>query len=411
MHSFCHRQMGKGYVVDNYNLQPFMEDFGLDLEDGGTGAQYVQIMSRARSKMVPISQEVEKLRTFGGTWPHFQSFCRSYDMWKKEHGYIDFSDMLDRYLNCKRGTNLRLLAVDEAQDLTPLHWKVIRHVMTLNPDCRVLVAGDEDQSIYAYMGADPLGIHAFHDEFKTAYQVLEQSYRVPRVVHAVASRVIDRIKNRVRVVYKPREAEGRCSNFADAGYITKQLKAGKDNLILYSDRFIRDEIERDLISDLVPYTVVSGLPGPLDIKAGRVLKLAISPPPGNAEDWAERRAFIKSALSKHGAAIWDSVGHLAVMARLVKRDLTMLRVRPAHQDYLYNVDLSQPVETRLSTIHGAKGREGEIVHLSLGQSSAASLQSLDSPDNQHRLFYVGVTRAREELVTYEGTDNGYDIHS
>jgi superfamily I DNA/RNA helicase len=52
--------------------------------------------------------------------------------------------------------------------------------------------------------------------------------------------------------------------------------------------------------------------------------------------------------------------------------------------------------------------EADDVHLMLDQSQAALDYHFTDPDAVHRLFYVGVTRARHNLYVYEG-ENGYDL--
>ena len=51
----------------------------------------------------------------------------------------------------------------------------------------------------------------------------------------------------------------------------------------------------------------------------------------------------------------------------------------------------------LSTIHGAKGAECENVVLLSDISTASEKESQRNPDDLHRVFYVGVTRAKERL--------------
>jgi superfamily I DNA/RNA helicase len=50
----------------------------------------------------------------------------------------------------------------------------------------------------------------------------------------------------------------------------------------------------------------------------------------------------------------------------------------------------------IGTIHSVKGGEADVVYLAPGFTSRA--WHMTPPDDLHRLIYVGVTRAREELV-------------
>ena len=62
--------------------------------------------------------------------------------------------------------------------------------------------------------------------------------------------------------------------------------------------------------------------------------------------------------------------------------------------------LSSKARIFVSTIHAAKGGEEDNVILSLHQSSKVQKgikQSIDKQDEEHRVWYVGVTRARNNL--------------
>ena len=57
----------------------------------------------------------------------------------------------------------------------------------------------------------------------------------------------------------------------------------------------------------------------------------------------------------------------------------------------------KPAKIRLSTIHGAKGDEEENVVLFTDTEKIIYDSSRDDPDPEHRLFFVGITRAKENL--------------
>jgi superfamily I DNA/RNA helicase len=65
----------------------------------------------------------------------------------------------------------------------------------------------------------------------------------------------------------------------------------------------------------------------------------------------------------------------------------------------------------VSTIHGAKGGEADNVVLFTDLSPAAEAQMNINPDDTHRVFYVGVTRAKQSLFIVEPQDftRSYDL--
>ena len=73
-------------------------------------------------------------------------------------------------------------------------------------------------------------------------------------------------------------------------------------------------------------------------------------------------------------------------------------------------DLTKPPRITLSTIHGAKGGESNKVALMPDLSWAAMRSYENNPDNVHRQFYVGITRAKEILyILQPAQDNFYRI--
>jgi len=76
--------------------------------------------------------------------------------------------------------------------------------------------------------------------------------------------------------------------------------------------------------------------------------------------------------------------------------------------------LSEDPRIKLSTIHAAKGGEATNVLIILDNTKKireATENSLDKQDEEHRVWYVGVTRAKQNLyiMTAKREDRGYDI--
>ena len=76
----------------------------------------------------------------------------TYEHYKKE-SFIDFTDMIQRAIDEVEFPPLEVLILDEAQDFTPLQWSVI-YKISENVK-RIYLAGDDDQGIYKWNGADP----------------------------------------------------------------------------------------------------------------------------------------------------------------------------------------------------------------------------------------------------------------
>lgn len=409
LHSFCFKatKCSRSQTVDDQRMQGFLEDFGLDMDEGGDGRKYVEAMAYHRAVAIPLDVAYDKSQR-PGTWHHFKAFVDSYTQWKNNFGYVDFTDMLERYVKgATKGDGYTLIAVDEAQDLTPLHWLAIEKIMAVNPEARVLIAGDDDQCIYGYTGAIPEGAANFSKKYTCDVRVLEQSYRVPARIHDLAQRITRRIEQRVSKNYLPRGAEGMVV-YNDLGFeYSFQNFISKDDLrdclILYSDKFIRrEQVEQTLMDLALPFTAVSGFPAPLQTKGGQALRLA------HKEDLTDDEAkCLLRGLSDKGAELFKAIGPAAVCERLRRGDYSHISVHWSSEEYFRRLDWGRVNSTniRISTIHGAKGMEAETVHLITGQSGSAVDHSFRDPDSAHRLMYVGATRASETLCIYPGYNN------
>ncbi len=403
-------RLSRAQTVDEARLGEFSKQFGMDMDDGGDAKAYLEIIDRARAtdQSMRVAYQVSQRP---GTADHFMAFATSYFKWKKQFGYVDFSDMLMLY--CERvkvPSRYTLMVVDEAQDLTLQHWRVVEHFMDLNPKCQIIVAGDDDQCIYSHAGAVALGADQFAKLHDAEVTILGQSYRVPRAVHALASRIVARIDDRVAKTYLPRDFEGKVQNWGEFQWGHSVGRADRDTIVLYADKFVRrDDVEPALMDAGVPFTALSGFPAPLDTQVGRAIRLAHQGPFNQRPFSDDERRVLRRGLSDKGRTVLDVVGVDALCERLRKLDTSLVgKIHWSHLDYFKRVDFRKPINVKISTIHGAKGGEAQDVHLICGQSPSAIDQSLLDPDSKHRLFYVGVTRASERLFLYGG-DNAYEM--
>jgi superfamily I DNA/RNA helicase len=84
--------------------------------------------------------------------------------------------------------------------------------------------------------------------------------------------------------------------------------------------------------------------------------------------------------------------------------------------YKQEKKLSKEARVKLSTIHSAKGGEADNVLLILDNTKTireAIEKSPDKEDEENRIWYVGVTRTKQNLyiMAAKKEDKGYDIES
>lgn len=94
----------------------------------------------------------------------------------KERNLCEFTDMIVKFNNQEICPELKVLIIDEAQDLAPIQWTMAKLIAYAG---KTYVAGDDDQSIYRWAGVDPDDlINLDGDRY-----ILDQSWRVPRKIH------------------------------------------------------------------------------------------------------------------------------------------------------------------------------------------------------------------------------------
>ena len=286
-------------------------------------------------------------------------------------------------------------------------------------------AGDDDQTIYRWAGADVDHFINLEGGSETLYQ----SYRVPFEIHQLAERVVSRIKKRFLKEYKPKEnaqgsirrifsieeidmSEGSWLIMAQAGYQLNPVAGElRSSGYLFNNRGHRSISEN--LSDAVN--------GWEQLRKGREINGAVARKIYNFMSTKDRvaRGFKKltaledtdlvsliSLTADHGLlATEDMVWHVA-MDRLPENERAYI-IAMLRRGERFN---GEPRIT-VSTIHGAKGGEADNVVLFTDLSPAAEEQMNINPDDTHRVFYVGVTRAKQSLFIVEPQDftRSYDL--
>jgi len=179
IHSFARRQFAQIPVLDpNDDMLQFHSDYGTIKINAARGFEdqkvfnnwSLQIYDRARNtKQDPVhlykQQDRKEVRL-----AQFQSIITAYENFKtfevepgiRERDRLDFTDMIEKFIQEGNCPELKVLMVDESQDLTPLQWDLV--IKLAGNSRKVYLAGDDDQAIYEWNGADA-------DFFYTFFQV------------------------------------------------------------------------------------------------------------------------------------------------------------------------------------------------------------------------------------------------
>jgi len=360
--AFNHFNMSRAAMVDGKKLAEFGKEAGFPFkgsEDNSDEAQegddYATVLAFANNRMIDVHESYDRFKQ-PGTRHRFEMFLKAYRQWKKTYGYMDFDDLLLNFAKSDQFDCPPVVALDEAQDCSPLQWAAIRAVIDGGAEV-MYIAGDDDQAIFEWNGADPHGMIEFGaDEYIT----LDESYRVPSVIHEfVNKQIIPQFGRRVKKEFAAADRTGTLTRWGDLWDLNfKNVAATRYGdstgaMILLRDRFRMDEVKRMLNREMIPYEVLGG-----------------------GSPWTNRYA---NALRENKEV--EIPLHWRSFYRMAKRG--------GH--------LNEPVNLVLSTIHQAKGREHDFVILDLTLPYRALSNIYIDRDAELRVMYVGLTRAIHTL--------------
>jgi DNA helicase-2/ATP-dependent DNA helicase PcrA len=184
------------------------------------------------------------------------------------HLFIKHPEVLEKYQN-----RFRYIMIDEYQDTNRAQYMVSKLLAAKYEN--IAVVGDENQSIYAFRGADIRNILDFDRDFKDAKIVkLEENYRSTQRILTAANQVIEKNKGRKDKKLYTNLGEGKRIKIIERDYLEDQgafiaekiselVKKGvrnyNDFTVLYRTNRQSLTIETALKGEGIPHTIYSGL--------------------------------------------------------------------------------------------------------------------------------------------------------
>ena len=325
-----------------------------------------------------------------------------YQLQKKK---LDFTNML--FLAVQEGIELEggdVLAVDEAQDFGPLHWFIIKRWMEKFK--RVLIGGDDDQSIYGFAGAEPSYLLELTEKGKV--EVLSKSFRVPEKVAELSNALISLNTQRYPKTLEPKGEEGVAFRLPLEELVRGVQILGPKGSILILARTRKRAVELSNMLGVIPHKLdIEGMK-----EVPKRLKLL----------WMWR-AGKNLTNDEWMAVLKDPELFSMLVERLQARDRRDALVRVLLEGDAYELSrlFDYPVEhlerwlamlekpeawaganIRITTIHQAKGDEADYVFIDPAITPRIFRSMQEDEEAERRVWYVALTRARKGLLLLEG---------
>lgn len=354
-------------------------DEGVMLPGGYAGDRMLFHEGLARVRMISLAEQYNR-STEDFSLSELSRLKSTLEAYKDSYSLMDFNDMLTLMLAEKSPPRFKVLFIDEAQDLSRLQWAVV-HKLIANSE-QVYIAGDDDQAIFAWAGADPDSFINMPGQVTT----LAKSYRLPKAVHRLSEAVIRGVSNRRPKEFSSRDEEGLVSFVSDISDI--DMSQG-DWLVLARNKYLLNPAEQLCEMEGFAY---DSKDSPMRTDQAAAIRAYENLRAGK-DITDDDRALIK----KYGAKV-DGTGPIWHEA--------FTRLGQDVKDYFIaclrrKESITRTPRIKLSTIHGAKGGEATNVVIYSDMSYKSFEEMTNDPDNELRVFYVAATRAKQNLFIIE----------
>jgi DNA helicase-2/ATP-dependent DNA helicase PcrA len=403
LHSMCCLKLGirRFEVLSSQERVEFGRKYGWDITNMGLEASLHGVRSStphdlvlhsydlARVKKTKVSDEMLSLDC-DVSIENAKQLIMDYEKFKDEQGRYDFTDMLTEAVG-KGPIGAKIVMVDEAQDLTPLQLDLVRE-FSGGADYLYL-AGDDDQAIYTFQGADEYGFLRFpcNEEI-----VLERSHRVPEEIGGRAALTITKVEHRHVKGSSWNESTGKLHITHDWTSLPWEKMDGRDTFVLCRHNTqVEKAIEFLKEKGIVAYR---GDVDPVSKDYREALELfkhyKLYGRELNSQDWAK----IFKGLGRKNEAT-QIRKKISVLKDVTWKDF---KANP-YYELIKDKPLRKPT-IHIGTMHWSKGREADIVVL-LSDCNYRVYRAMN--DTERRLCYVAMTRARKHLFICQPESRHY----
>ena len=396
LHSLAFNQLGlkEENVMQDENYKLIGETCGIQIKYASyetnnwngifsSDSEYLSLINLARVKQISVMDQLDLNEHLSKIErDKLDAIDREITSYKDIYGLIDFNDMIQKFLDKGKTPEFDVMFVDEAQDLSLIQWSMIKKIEE-DTKCDVWIAGDDDQAIFGWAGAD---VDSFIN-WEAEEIPLKYSKRVPSSIQKIALDVINRVQdNRLDKEYFPKDEPGNIFQIYKLSDI--DMSTG-DWLILTRTKSLLKPIPTYLKKKGLFFESAQGnsIGKSLyeDIEYWSQLQKKITLPDIQLQRIKER---IKGPMNL--SLKWYDAFDNVSQSQITYMKLLLLN----------NEDPTKDARIKVSTIHGAKGGEATNVVLLLNETAntiKGAKKSIQKRDEEYRVWYVGITRTMKNL--------------
>ena len=426
---------------------------GVDIAMPTPGSEYQDIINLANSKYPDDDDKITEILKYRkvndeGARDMIRQMDKDLIEYKAVHRKLEYHDYFINFLKTGDVPPLQYLLIDEAQDLSLHQWQVVDKIQKESGALETYVAGDDDQAIFRWAGADIENFIEMADQTSGNEIIqLQQSYRIPLRVHRIATNLAHNISRRVQKEYLPRQEDGEIKVLISRP-LDDHIKEG-EWLILCRTHSVVQEVIQSLIEkghifkvygkNFIQYDYLKAIKcwtalcrGEEVIGADVVIlyknmdSTRINRGHGEFKGDHDETFDIEKLFQHFGLKRFvsfnmrDELGNTEVVNKDVKDimwyDMLNGKNIRKQEAYLRNIlesgfKLDSKPKIEVSTMHASKGGERQKVMLITDMSYGphnAMMQSQEGRDDEARVFYVAATRAKEELHIVRQTTKQYE---
>ena len=404
LHALCYSIADNKNILQQKDFFTIARDMGMQIstyqstEEGGgskQGDKVLTVESLSRLRMVSLKQQWRDCNFEDCPFVLVEDWSNHLKEYKKQHNKIDFTDLLENY---RSGAlkHIKHFIIDEAQDLSPLQWSVVDQ---MTKQCeKVYLAGDDDQAIYNWAGADVNYILKLKSDEET---VLDKTHRLPKKVYSISREILKKIKNRKPKENEPDRDDG--TVLLEDSFESIDFEKNEEYLILVRNRFQTSKIIQRMEELGLPYIAFNQ----------------------SSTDCKEIKAIVAWERFRKTKEItyrdFEAIQGYSTFLRKFKKDsipenlllpwFKVMNLMPVSKSNYFRIFLENGYKFRdepkikISTIHQAKGGEADNVIL-LTDMSHTTFQNVNSED-EHRVWYVAVSRCKKNLIIVREQTNKY----